>query len=257
MKVVLALALLSRSALAFVGSPSTPAPLSVVSETKADLEVLAKELNPIVGFYDPLGLADANFWGKSEEETIGFLRHAEIKHGRVAMAAFSGYCLQSNGVHWPWPMTMGGDSFAGVGGSPPEQWDAIPVNGKIQILAFVGFLEAYSELAGTHYMKGGRAGEYPSFKAAGADKFLPVDLFDPAGFSSSMSPAQSKKGLLAEINNGRLAMLAVIAFVSEGKIPGSVPALTGLGIPAYAGDVMMPFEGNFRPFAENFHAFGG
>ena len=30
---------------------------SVRMETKADLEVLAKKLNPVVGFYDPLALS--------------------------------------------------------------------------------------------------------------------------------------------------------------------------------------------------------
>jgi len=58
----------------------TPAPVSSDGyETKADLEVLAKKLNPIVGFYDPLNLAEAEFWGQTNEQTIGFLRHAEIK----------------------------------------------------------------------------------------------------------------------------------------------------------------------------------
>ena len=57
-----------------------PAPVSSDGyETKADLEVLAKRLNPIVGFYDPLNLAEAEFWGQTNEQTIGFLRHAEIK----------------------------------------------------------------------------------------------------------------------------------------------------------------------------------
>jgi len=204
------------------------------------LEALATELNPIVGFYDPLGLASQNFWGTSEEATVGFLRHAEIKHGRVAMAAFSGYCVQANGFHWPWPMTMDGQSFA-LSGSPPEQWDAIPLNAKLQIVAFVGFLEFYSEIAGAHYMKGGVPGKYPSFAEVGADKFLPVDLYDPAGLFGGMSPEKSKRGLQVEINNGRAAMLGIFGFLVESKIPGAVPAVSSVVKP-YAGDIMAPFE---------------
>ena len=86
-------------------APSIRTP-TAVSESKADLEVLAAQLNPLVKFYDPLNLAEAEFWGASNEATIGFLRHAEIKHGRVAMFAFVGYIVHANGVHWPWPMQV-------------------------------------------------------------------------------------------------------------------------------------------------------
>merc|ERR1712060_964155 len=144
-------------------------------------------------------------------------------------------------------MTMDGGSFDMSGMSPPEQWDAIPLNAKLQIAAFVGFLEFYSEIAGAHYMKGGVPGKYPSFAEVGADKFLPVDLYDPAGLFGGMSAEKSKRGLQAEINNGRLAMLAIFGFLSESKIPGSVPALSF--IKPYAGDYMIPFEGNFDIFA--------
>merc|ERR1719515_623918 len=90
-------------------------------------------------------------------------RHAEIKHGRVAMAAFVGFVVQSN-WHFPWKLTgeISYDDIAAAGG-PADQWDALPTNAKLQIILFVGLLELYSEnanvLAGegqAHYMRGGK-----------------------------------------------------------------------------------------------------
>jgi len=242
--IVLALSLASASA--FVAP--APARASVkVHETKADLEKLAFELNPALGFYDPLNLAEASFWGQSNEATIGWLRHSEIKHSRVAMAAFVGYCLSANNVRFPWP---------GVGGevptttSPPELWDQMSVGAAVQIIWFVGFLEWFSESqfgrdGEPHYMRGGKPGAFPSFK--GGKDFphpVPLDLFDPFGFSKNKTPEQKAKGLRAEINNGRAAMLGLFGFLSESKIPGSVPMLTVV-IPSYGGDYMGPLPTDF------------
>ena len=84
MKLAVALAVLPAAA-AFVG-PAAPAAEVRMQESKSDLEALAKGLNPTVGFWDPLSLAEAEFWEQSNEATIGFLRHAEIKHAECRIS---------------------------------------------------------------------------------------------------------------------------------------------------------------------------
>lgn len=227
--------------------------------SKSDLEALAKKLNPVVPFFDPIGLADATFYGgeasawkgfeASNEATIGWLRHAEIKHGRVAMAAFIGYIVQANGIKFPWPQTLDGAPFPSAGNSPEAQWDAIPFGAKWQIIMLVGFLELWGESgAEKHYMMGGKPGYFPPL--VNNEKMelphpVPLNLYDPFGWSSKKTDEQKADGLIKEINNGRLAMIGIFGFIAESKVPGAVPFLTGKITP-YDGDVMAPFAANFH-----------
>ena len=128
---------------------------------QADLEQLAVDQQIPMGFWDPLGLAKQDFWGQGNEATIGWLRHAEIKHGRIAMAGFIGYIVGANKIAFPW--ALAGGPLAGVGpyedvpgetimfsdiaaaGAPMDQWDALPSAAKLQILGTIFILEWMQE----------------------------------------------------------------------------------------------------------------
>merc|ERR1719247_2674101 len=117
---------------------------STEPRNREGMAALAKKLNPVVGFWDPLNIVSDDV----SPETIGWFRHAEIKHGRVAMAGFVGYCFHANGVVFPWniqaPLSLWGSnsgvdtlptvSFADIAavGSPGDQWDALPTAAKAQ-----------------------------------------------------------------------------------------------------------------------------
>ena len=64
---------------------------------------MSVELNPIVKMWDPLGMTEMNIFDSygGESATVGFLREAEVKHGRVAMAAFVGYIVHANHITFP------------------------------------------------------------------------------------------------------------------------------------------------------------
>ena len=202
----------------------------------------------MIGFWDPLNLSGAEFWGDSEAATIGFLREAEIKHGRVAMAAFVGFIVHSNGIKFPFPQAY--DYPAGS--SAQEVWDLLPEAGKWQIILTIGFFEFWRENAyvlssegQSHYMRGGKPGYFPSFDQLPHP--VPFNLFDPFKLSKGKSEAAKASGLVKEINNGRLAMLGIFSLISEARVPGSVPVLPN-EIPEYAGNVMVPFSGDFSLF---------
>ena len=218
---------------------------------QAGLRTLASQLNPAVGFWDPLGLST-----DATPEFIGFLRHAEIKHGRIAMAGFIGYCVQANGIHFPWAIQ---NDFIGKGldtvtfgdiaaaGGPADQWDALSTPAKLQILGVIGFLEMWGETSASiemdgekHYCRGGTPGYYPKLQ----NKFphpVPLDLWDPFGFTSKMSSERKSAALLAEVNNGRLAMIGLMGLISTSK-GLIVPGMDILPIAPYRGEIMAPFS---------------
>ena len=183
---------------------------------------------------------------------------ASVPCSRVAMAGFVGFLVQSQGIHWPWALTGLSDptnaiTFADISaaGGPGDQWDALPSEAKAQIICAVGFFEAIGETSAVieangekHYVRGGKPGYYPPFKGFFNEKYwphpLPFNLFDPFGLTKKMSPERKQKALLAEVNNGRLAMIGLFGLLSASK-GLIVPGLDSLPITPYAGEYMGPF----------------
>mmetsp|Transcript_22286 Transcript_22286/g.31373 ORF Transcript_22286/g.31373 Transcript_22286/m.31373 type:complete len:205 (-) Transcript_22286:335-949(-) len=193
--------------LALIGSAAAFAPSSTQQASTAlnALSDLPGSTAP-VGPFDPLNLAEMG-----SEETFNWLRAAELKHSRVAMLATTGYIVQGAGIHFP-GMLSSDVSFESLSAMKPlDAWDAVPDAGKAQILGTIFIAELITESKPVHYTMGGP---------------LPTIVFPPIDFSG-VEGAVLKKKQDAELNNGRLAMIAIMSFISAVNIPGSVPALVG------------------------------
>ena len=172
------------------------------------------------------------------------------------MAAFVGFIVGENKIHFPWAIQ---NDFIGKGldtvtfgdiaaaGGPADQWDALSTPAKLQILGVIGFLEMWGETSASiemdgekHYCRGGTPGYYPKLQ----NKFphpVPLDLWDPFGFTSKMTSERKSAALLAEVNNGRLAMIGLMGLISTSK-GLIVPGMDMLPIAPYRGEIMAPFS---------------
>ena len=149
--------------------------------------------------FDPLG-----FSALASDETMRWYRAAELKHGRVAMLAATGYMVQKLGMGII-PLTLDKGTnidlnnvehhATGVKAALAET----PTFGLFQIISVIGMIELFSETQKPHYTKGTMPG------------------FNPLGFKIT----EGKQ--LKELKNGRLAMIGIASFWSAENIPGSVP----------------------------------
>merc|ERR1719265_1267754 len=162
--------------------------------------------------WDPVGFADLG-----SPATLAWFRHAELKHGRVAMAAFGGSCFLDLPSHFPGQLSynqvpISFEEISKLG--PMQQWEAVPELGKLQILLAIGTIEHNSEWKmKPHYMKGGTPGSYKHLK----------NFWDPVGFTSGMTEEKLKRQRLAELKNGRLAMFGIMGCLIGNNIPGALP----------------------------------
>jgi len=154
-----------------------------------------------LGFYDPLGLltdADADKFNR--------LRYVELKHGRIAMLAVVGHMVTTAGVRLPGDIDFEGTSFASIPAGIAAL-SKIPTGGLLQIFAFVGILE----LAVMKDVTG--EGEFVGDFRNGAFD-LGWDVFTP-------EEQERKRGI--ELNNGRAAMMGILANMVHEMLPSHDP----------------------------------
>lgn len=165
--------------------------------------------------WDPLG-----FGGFVGDNTMRWLRHAELKHGRVCMLAFVGWLVQESGGHFLGYFDMDhAVSFASVSKLGfYESWYAVPEQGRLQIITLIGWIEWVTEACGPngHYTKGGKPGDLTFIKGPAG---VPLTLGVP--------PEKQERYEKLELKHGRLAMIGMASIFSAMALPGSVPLLGG------------------------------
>jgi light-harvesting complex I chlorophyll a/b binding protein 1 len=165
-----------------------------------------------VGFWDPLGLAK-----DGDVDNFKRRRAVELKHGRICMLACVGYIVQE---YFRWPGYLSpekGIKFADI----PSGIGAItkvPLEGWLQIGLFIGHYEGYF-----FRQDPARApGDFENYGFLGVGKNF-IFNFDPPTIKD---PEARKKKLSAEIANGRLAMVALMAMLFQNGTVGTAgPAM--------------------------------
>mmetsp|Transcript_4181 Transcript_4181/g.9446 ORF Transcript_4181/g.9446 Transcript_4181/m.9446 type:complete len:703 (-) Transcript_4181:117-2225(-) len=147
---------------------------------------------PPLGYWDPFGMMAFQDKAKFDKN-----RELELKHGRICMVATIGMVVPDIFGRFPGYLSPStGLQFSDI----PCSIDAIykvPVAGWLQIFALCGLLEAKNLAFPTNY-------GWPAF----------------LGQINKLSPEDKKRKLTAEINNGRLAMMAMAAMVAQNGVTG-------------------------------------
>merc|ERR1712039_400796 len=165
----------------------------------------SKELGacPPLGFWDPLGLsqyADPNIAVSQFRRRRG----VEIQHGRVSMLACLGYIVPE---YFKFPGYLSPSENLAFADMPTGFAAAakVPGPGWVQIIGFIGTIEIYNLQSPSKKY----AGDYEGYGAFGLPGGKGID-----------DPEKKEKSLLAEINNGRLAMMAIIGMFFQDGLTG-------------------------------------
>ena len=168
-----------------------------------DVQSLPGILNP-TGFFDPAGLS--NDVSASELKRY---REAELTHGRVAMVATVGFLVGEQ---------VEGSSFlfdSQVTGPAVNHFQQVPLPFWFAIGTAIAIAESVRVQKG--WQDPGQSDKLFLLK----DGYQPGDLeFDPLGLGAGKSAEELDELASKELNNGRLAMIAISGMVVQELVDG-------------------------------------
>jgi len=168
---------------------------------KADSPLADGEASLLVGNkgLDPLGFA-------TSLKTLKVYREAELKHGRLAMLAALGWPVSELLQPYLASLTGAPDLLVKAAGLP-EKVPSI-LNGGLDRINPFFFLFAIIFSATV---------ESVNINKIRLDDYTPGDLgFDPLNVYASVGSAEKRRELeLKELNNGRLAMIAIVGYAAQ------------------------------------------
>merc|ERR1719261_151582 len=173
-------------------------------------EEFAKTLPGItepLGFFADLGFCSGLTEKPVTEGKVRFYREVELKHCRVAMLAALGYPIAEQ-FHPFFGGNIDVPSFSAFQQTPLETWWAIAVFAVaipeiFSVFTFNDFSEEPWSIKSDHV----------------AGEFAYLGAFDPLGLMPE-DPAELKEMQTKELNNGRLAMMAIAGMVAQEAVTG-------------------------------------
>ena len=166
-----------------------------------DVQSLPGILEP-TGYFDPAGFSE----GVSSSELMRY-REAELSLGRVAMLATLGFLIGESGFS---PLFEGKISGIGI-----NQFWQVPTGFWPVILLFIAVPETFRALRG--WMEPTVPENYFQLRPG----YTPGDLdFDPLGLKPT-DPAELAQMQTKELNNGRLAMIAIAGMIVQEGVTGA------------------------------------